>query len=349
MPRQPNSRINLEHEMPKFIQAFLLLALVVTVVLRSTFFVVAEGQQAIITMFGKPVGDPIQEAGLKMKLPFVQEARFLERRILNWDGKPNQIPTKDKKYIYVDTTARWIISDPLQFIRSVQDERNARSRIDTIIESATRDIISGHNLVEAVRNSNEILEQISATATKAKERQAEGSPIDNVEEEITGEIERVSVGRERLSSLIFDRAQAELKELGIGLIDVQLRRIAYEDSVEKKVYERMISERQRIAAKIRSIGKGEQARIRGKTSRDLQDIESGAYRQVQEIRGEADAKAIRTYADAVGQDPEFFTFLKTLEVYQQSLRPDTSMILSTDAEFLELLQGAGKKGQEKQP
>lgn len=312
-----------------------LVVIALVAILNSGLFIVPEGQQAIITQFGRPIGAPRTEAGLQFKLPFVQEVRLLDKRMLNWDGKPNQIPTKDKKYIYVDTTARWRIADPLLFIRTVQDERKALSRIDNIVESATRDVISGHNLVEAVRNTNSILDRVRRLEA---ERKTNPDKLNIEDDEVTGEIEAVSEGREKLSAKIVEKARGELKDFGISLIDVQLRRIAYEDSVEKKVYDRMISERRRIAEKIRSVGEGEKAKIRGKTSQDLQQIQSDAYRSVQEIRGKAEAEAINIYAEAIGQDHGFYRFLRTLEAYRGSLRADTNLIVSSDSEFLRLLK-----------
>ncbi len=305
---------------------------------QASMFVVMEGQQAIVTQFGKPVGKPITEAGLSFKLPFVQDVRWVEKRTLNWDGAQNQVPTKDKKYIIVDTTARWRIVDPLLFIMTLQDERNAISRLDAIIDSATRDVISSHNLVEAVRNTNQILEDLSARAERRKAAQGSGDILGVVEDEVTGEIEGVTVGRERLSTMILERAQEEVKKLGILLIDVQLRRISYEGSVESKVYERMISERQRIAEKIRSVGKGEQAKIEGKTQRDLLEIQSDAYRKVQQIQGDAESEAIKIYAEAVGRDAHFFEFLRTLEAYKRGVRGDMRLLLSGDSEFFKILR-----------
>jgi membrane protease subunit HflC len=324
--------------MYKHLPTIALVILVIISTSSSAFYIIPEGQQAIITQFGRPVGQPDSEAGLKWKLPFVQEVRFLDKRILNWDGKPNQIPTKDKKYIYVDTTARWRITDPLLFIKTVQTERNALSRIDSIMEDATRDAISGNNLVEAVRNTNSILEAIEKAAAAQKTEQENPTSPESIEEEVTGDIEKVYLGREKLSAMITEKAAANLQGLGIELIDVQLRRIAYEDSVEKKAYERMISERQRIAEKIRSVGKGERAKIGGKTSQDLQEIESSAYRTVQEIRGQADAEAIKIYADAIGQDVGFYELVRRLDAYRRSLGSETSFIVSSDSDFLNLLK-----------
>jgi modulator of FtsH protease HflC len=298
---------------------------------KSTFFVLDEGKQAIITEFGKPVGDPITDAGLHFKVPFIQESRYVDKRILSWDGFPNQIPTKDKKYIKVDTTARWRVVDALKFIQTVRNEIGAKARLDAILDSATRDVISNENLVEAVRNSNSILDAINEKREQVKKMKDEGTAV--IEDEVTGEIEKIRLGRESLSDKIAESAAKELKEFGIDLIDVQLRRISYEKSVESKVYERMTSERQRVAQKIRSIGKGEKAKIEGRLERDLREIESEAYKKAQIIRGKGEAKAARIYADALGKDPKFFEFIKTMEVYNDSITGDTKFILSSESEL----------------
>jgi membrane protease subunit HflC len=310
----------------------LVILFIAFVTVNSSFFLVTEGQQAIVTQFGKPVGESKTTAGMHFKTPFMQEVRYVDKRILNWDGSPDQIPTKDKKYIKVDTTARWQIVDALKFIQTVQNENGAKSRLDTILDGHTRDIISNHNLVEAVRNSNAIIEIIESKKVLLQERKDKGEPI--IEEEISGEIAKIDVGREQLSQLIVKKAQEECNTLGIKLIDVQLRRISYEKSVEKKVYERMISERQRIAQKFRSIGKGETAVIEGRLTKDLQRIESEAYRKAQKIRGEAQGKATAIYAKSLSRDPKFYEFIQTMEAYKRAIKPESKMILSSDSEFL---------------
>jgi len=292
-----------------------ILVALVLVAVSGTFYVVEEGQQAVILQFGRPVGGPNTEAGLHFKIPFIQEVRRFEKRLLIWDGDPNQIPTAGREFIWVDTTARWRIIDPLLFIQTVQTEAGAVRRLNGILDSATRDTISNHNLVEAVRNSNALLDKI-----KKLEAQKKGDILPGAEEEVTGEIEPVSVGREELSNIIIQKAKKGLKEFGVDLIDVQLRRISYEASVEAKVYERMISERQRIAQKIRSVGLGEQAKIQGKINKDLQGIESEAYRKAQAIKGEAEGRAIRVYAQAMNSDPGFYEFIRTLEAYKKGIR-----------------------------
>lgn len=318
---------------PKAFIVFLVVFVALIAGIFSSAFIVMEGRQAIITEFGKPVGVPITEAGLYFKFPFIQDVRELDRRILNWDGFPNQIPTKDKKYIIVDTTARWKIADPLKFIQTVQNESGAKSRLDAILDAITRDTISNNNLVEAVRNSNTILDVI-------KERQARSALkiVKSVEDEITGEIEKIEVGRDQLSVIIAERAKKELADFGIEVVDVQLRRISYEKGVESDVFKRMISERQRFAQQIRSVGKGEQAKIQGKISKDLQQIQSSSYRTVQEIKGKADAESYKIYAEALSQSPEFYEVVRTLDVYEKALGPSTHFILSTDSDFLKLFK-----------
>jgi len=306
-----------------------------TIVLYSSAFVVQEGRQVVVTQFGKPIGAPITEAGLHFKKPLIQEIRYVDKRMLSWDGDPNQIRTGDNKLISVDTTARYRIVDALTFIQTVQNEMGAQSRLDNILDSATRDIISNYKLVELVRDNNNILEEIELRKKKAVEEKGL-----EIEEEVIGEIDPISVGREQLSSMIANQAMVSLKQLGIELVDVQLRRISYEKSVEQRVYERMISERERIAEKLRSLGKGEQAKIEGRLSRELQDIQSSAYRKSQSIIGKAEAESIQIYADSVGADPELFEFLRKLEAYDKTMKPGSEVLLSTDSEFLNLL---GKK------
>ena len=308
----------------------------VIVLFKGSAFIVKEGRQAIITEFGRPVGDPITNAGLHFKKPFVQDVRFVDKRILSWDGFPNQIPTRDKKFIKVDTTARYKVVDALKFIQTVRNESGAKTRLDTILDSATRNVISSQNLVEAVRNSNAIVEKTKIIKEGILDRKNKGEAI--LDEEITGEIAKIVSGREKLSQLIADKADSELAGFGIKLIDVQLRRISYEKSVEKKVYERMISERRRIAQKIRSIGQGEKAKIEGRLTRDLQKIESEAYRKAQRIRGIGEAKATAIYAKALGKSPKFYEFIKSMDAYKKSLGAKTNYLFSSDSEFLKYLK-----------
>lgn len=317
-----------------FLAAPVLLGVLALFVVDASVYSLSEWEQAVITQFGRPIGSAVTTAGLHFKLPLIQKVHRLDKRIINWDGAPNQIPTKDKKYIWVDTTARWRIVDPLLFIQTMQTEDGAVRRLNGILDSATRDTISNQNLVEAVRNSNALIDKIKTRL----EAQKKGEVLPGAEEEVTGEIEPISVGREELSNIIIQKAKKGLKEFGVDLIDVQLRRISYEASVEAKVYERMISERQRIAQKIRSVGLGEQAKIHGKINKDLQGIESEAYRKAQTIKGEAEGRAIRIYAQAMNADPEFYEFVRTLEAYKKGIPQDSTLILSTENKFLELLR-----------
>lgn len=305
------------------------------ILMFKTVFIISEGEQVIITEFGKPVGKAYTNAGVQVKTPW-QTVLKVDKRILHWDGDVNQIPTKDKKYIRVDTTARWQVIDALKFIQTVQNEQGAKPRLDTILDGYTRDVISNHNLVEAVRNSNNIIESIKMQRALIEEKKSKGEFV--LEEEISGEIEAIKVGREQLSQLIVKGAEKELKALGIKLIDVQFRRISYEKSVEQKVYERMISERERVAQKIRSIGKGEKAKIEGRLQKDLQGIESKAYRLAQGIKGKAEAKATAIYAKALSSDAKFYEFVRTMEAYKKSISPNTKFLLSSDSQFFKFFK-----------
>jgi modulator of FtsH protease HflC len=315
------------------IQSIILLSLgLLTILFLSSAYIVPEAKQVVVTQFGRPIGKPITEAGLYFKIPFIQELRFVDKRILSWDGEPNEVRTGDNKFIRVDTTARYQISDALRFIQTVQNESGAQTRLDTILDAATRDVISNHKLVEAVRDTNNIIDEVERRKEKAKEDELE------VEEELIGDIERISVGREQLSAMIAEQAEERLQQFGITLVDVQLRRISYEKSVEQRVYERMVSERVRIAEKLRSLGKGEQAKIEGRISRELQTIESAAYQRAQALIGAAEAEAIRVYSRSVGNDPAFYEFLRKLQAYEKAIKPETEMLLTTDSEFLSLFK-----------
>ncbi|MBN1793806.1 MAG: protease modulator HflC [Candidatus Omnitrophica bacterium] len=289
------------------------------------FYIVDETQQVVVTQFGKPVGEPIKEAGLKMKMPFIQKANYFDKRLLEWDGDPNQIPTKDKKYIYVDTTARWKIVDPLKFLRTVHNEIGAQARLDDIIDSATRDYVTSHNLIEVVRSSNRMLTKLEDIEGMGQEEQ----------------MEEILVGREQLVKMIFDQASQFVPEYGIQLIDVRIKRIRYVEEVQQKVFDRMISERKRAAEEYRSEGMGKSAEIEGLTVKELKKIQSEAYKKAEEIKGQADAEATTIYAEAYGKDPDFYQFLRTLEAYQKSLGKKTRMILTTDSDYFRYLKEKG--------
>ncbi len=288
----------------------------------NSIFVVNEAEQAIVTQFGKPVGDVIYP-GLHFKLPFIQKVNRFERRILKWDGDPNQIPTKDKKFIWVDTTARWRITDPLLFYTSVASERGAQSRLDDIIDSVVRDAVSGRLLVELVRGSDYVGQD---------DERFEVDGVQIAKEDL--------VGREEILDGILEKASASTPEYGIELLDVQIKRINYVEQVRTRVYERMINERKKVAAQYRSEGEGEKAEIHGQMERELKEISSEAYRKALEIRGAADAEAAAVYANAYNQDKEFYAFLRTLESYKKSIRENGRLIISTDSDYYQYLKKA---------
>ncbi len=301
-----------------------LLILVILAFFSGAVFVVNETKQVVITQFGKPVGKPISLAGLHFKTPFIQQAHYFEKRLLEWDGDPNQIPTKDKKYIWVDTTARWKIVDALKFLQSVGNEMSAHSRLDDIVNSATRDAITSHLLVEAVRNTNRILEAEEKTEDVIVTEEA---------------LERIEVGREFLTRVILEKAKVLAPQYGIEIVDVRIKRINYVEAVRNKVYDRMIAERKRAAEKYRSEGQGKSAEIEGQVTKELKLITSEAYRQAQVLTGKADAEAIKIYARAYNQHPEFYSFLKTLETYRDTIDEKSTIILTTDAEYYKYLKG----------
>lgn len=289
----------------------------------GALFIVDETKQVVITQFGKPVGDPITSAGLHFKTPFIQEAHYFEKRLLEWDGDPNQIPTKDKKYIWVDTMARWKIVDALKFLQSVGNELSASSRLDDIINSATRDAVTGHLLIEAVRNSNRILEtkELGEDAIVSEEA-----------------LERIEIGRQQLTRSILDKAKVLAPQYGIEIMDVRIKRVTYVEEVRDKVYDRMIAERKRAAEKYRSEGHGKSAEIEGQTGKELKLITSEAYRQAQSITGKADAEAINIYAQAYSQNPEFYSFLKTIETYKNTIDAGSTIVLTTDSDYYKYLK-----------
>ena len=303
-----------------------LVVVVIVAFMSGLIYTVDETKQVVITQFGRPIGRPVTSAGLHFKKPFIQQAHYFEKRLLEWDGDPNQIPTKDKKYIWVDTTARWKISDALKFLQSVTNEMGAHARLDDIINSATRDAITGHILVEAVRNSNRIVEGAE-----------EDTEIIVTEEAI----EPVKTGREKIENLILKKAQKLAPQYGIKLVDVRIKRINYVTEVRTKVYERMIAERKRAAERYRSEGQGRRAEIAGQREKELKLITSQAYKTAQGIKGKADAQAIQIYAQAYAQDPDFYSFLKTLETYRDTIDEGTTMILSTESDYYKYLKGFG--------
>ncbi len=315
----------------------LVVAVILFILISNSFYKLGESEQAIITQFGRPVGGAIQNAGLHFKIPMIQALHRFEKRILNWDSSADQIPTADKKYIWLDTTARWRIIDPLRFYTSVGNVRGAQTRLDDIIDSASRDIVSSFVLVEVVRDSNRILDQRLEIA------EADATVSGGEEEEIEAIIEKVEIGREQLTKMILERASELVPQYGIELLDVQVKRLNYIEDVRKKVYERMISERQRIASKYRSEGEGKKAEIVGMKDKELNRIYSEAYRRSETLRGEADAQATKIYAQAYNQDPEFYSFLKTLDVYKNTVGENNRVILTTDTELYRYLRSIDRR------
>jgi membrane protease subunit HflC len=293
----------------------------------GAFYVLEEGQQAVVLQFGRPVGTPVTEAGLHFKIPFVQEVRRFEKRLLIWDGDPNQIPTAGREFIWVDSTARWRIVDPLKFLESVASEAGARSRLDDIIDSVVRDMVSSNPLVELVRSSTwetpkeEVLEEASKEV------------VEELKKEIT-------LGREGLTRAVLAVVRKIAPQYGIEVVDVRIKRLNYIESVREKVYARMISERKRIAARFRSEGEGRSAEILGNMERELREIRSTAYKQVQEVRGKGDASATKIYGDAYGRDKEFYAFSRTLENLKESKSGNSVLVLTTDSDYYRYLKDA---------
>ncbi|MBT3596610.1 MAG: protease modulator HflC [Verrucomicrobia bacterium] len=304
-----------------------LIAIIAIFVVYNAAYTIHETEQVLITRFGKPVGDPITNSGLHFKIPFIEEVNQIDNRFLAWDGKPNEMPTKDKTYIVVDTFARWRIQDAKQYFLRLRDERSAQSRLNDILGSETRNAIAKHELIEIVRT------------TKDRE-----PVVDEVLSDAPGNVGvlyKISKGRGLIEKEIFELAGEKLKDFGIELLDIRFKRINYNETVRKRIYERMISERQQIAERFRSEGQGEAARIIGNKERDLQQIESEAYKEIQKIQGDADARATEIYASAYNQSKQsvdFYEFVKTLETYEEVIDPETTMILSTDSDLYRYLK-----------
>ena len=301
---------------------FIILALIV---LFDAAYIVNETEQVIITQFGKPIGDPVLDPGIHFKVPFLHRANSFDKRFLEWDGDPNQIPTKDKRFIWVDTYARWRITDALLFFQRLRDERGAQSRLDDILDGETRNAVANHDLVEIIRSTNRKID------------------ISNILEESQDTESKIDIkhGREKITRLIIEAASPRLAELGIELLDLRLKRINYVDEVQEKIFERMIAERKRIADKFRSEGQGEASKILGDKERDLNEISSEAYRISQEIMGKADAEATNIYARAYNKNQssrEFYRFIKTMETYQNTLTEKDLLILTTEGDFFKFLQ-----------
>lgn len=303
----------------KIFSSIAIMGVIAAVLVASgVFYTINETEQVIITQMGKPVGKPVIKPGLHMKLPFIQQANYFDKRFLAWDGNPNQIPTKDKRFIWVDTYARWRIADPLLFFQRLRDQYQAQSRLSDILDGGTRNVVARHLLIELVRSKNFEKE---AMASDSKEM---NTPI--------------KFGRQALAEEVLKNASKRAAPLGIDILDFKFKRINYVEQVRKEVYARMISERMRIAEQYRSEGAGEAARIEGEMERQLKVISSQAYRKSQDIKGRADANATEIYASAYNRSPEFYSFMRTLESYKKTLNKDTTLILSTDSLFMKYIE-----------
>jgi modulator of FtsH protease HflC len=322
--------------MPTGIRVLIPIVIILAVFVSGAFFVVNETEQVVITQLGKPVGEPITKAGLHFKIPVIQKANYFEKRIMKWDGSPNQIPTKDKKYIWVDSTARWRIKDALLFLKRVGTISTANSRLDGIIDSVVRDHVSNNDLVELVRSEG--WEEAKQTLREAgiPDFQLLEMSRDNPQGGETSE--RLTKGREKITREMVADASRLLPEFGIELMDIRIKRINYVESVQQKVFDRMISERKRIAAQYRSEGEGERAAILGQMDREMAKITSEAFRKSQEIRGKADAEATRIYAEAFGKNAKFYELYRTLDFYKNFNNPRSSFMLSTDADIFKYLK-----------
>lgn len=306
----------------------IIIVIVAVFLLFSSTYIVDETEQVIVTQFGRVIGTPKTEPGLNFRLPFIQNTNYFPKNILEWDGDPGQIPTLEKTYIWVDAFARWKIVDPIKFFQTVNNTTSALGRLDDIIDPAVRNFITSYKLIETVRKSNRELDtfEVDQDDTSIDKRAAE----------------HIEVGREKITAGIMAQAQPKLAKFGIELVDVKIKRINYVEQVRTSVYRRMVAERQQIAEKYRSEGKGESRKILGEKERDLKKITSEAYRTAQEIKGKADATSTKIFADAFGLDPEFYSFTKTLEIYPTALDENSSLVLSTDSEFLKYLKGYSK-------
>ncbi len=295
--------------------------------LYNSVYVVDETNQVILTQFGKVIGKPKTEPGIQFKIPFIQKPNYFAKNLLRWDGDPGEIPTQDKTYIWVDTFARWKIVDPLRFFKTVYSEIGAQGRLDDILDSEVRNFITSYPLIETVRKSDRKLDTFEAGSQAGEDR-------------FLGEIK---FGREKIVAGIMQQAKPKLADFGIELVDLKIKRLNYTEEVQRSVYQRMIAERKQIAEKFRSEGQGEARKIEGAQEKELKRITSEAYRTAQEIKGKADAEATHIYADAFGKDPDFYSFLKTLDIYKEALGKDSNLVLSTDSDFLKYIKEVNPK------
>ncbi len=310
--------------MNNIIKSIVLAGIAAGIVLAYTAaYIVDETEQVVITQFGKVVGTPVTTSGLNFKIPFIQKTSYFPKNLLTWDGDPGQVPTKDKTYIWVDTFARWKIVDPVKYFQTVNNEFSALERLDDIIDPAMRNLVTSYPLVESVRNSSRSMDTFDSVMDENRKR----IPY------------KIELGREEITKQIVKQARTKLLPFGIELVDVKIKRINYIENVRQAVYNRMIAERNQIAEKYRAEGKGEASNIRGEKEKELQVIKSQAYKTSQTLKGKADAQATQIYADAYSVDPGFYEFLKTMDVYKATMQKDSTLILSTDSEFMKYFKG----------
>jgi len=300
------------------------IAIIFFLVIGRPFYTVDETEQVIITQFGRPIGTAITDPGLHFKVPFIQKTSYFAKNLLEWDGDPGQIPTKDKTFIWVDTFARWRIIDPLKFYKAVNNEMAAQKKLDDILNPTINNFIASNDLIEAVRSTD----RLSSTESKEKSSRSKDAT----------KLKAVTIGRAGMTKGILEQAAPKLAEFGIEIVDFRIKRINYVEEVRQKVYERMIAERNQISEKFRSEGKGESKKIQGEQQKELRRIQSEAYKKVEEIKGKADAEATKIYAESFGKDPEFYSFINTLEIYKKSLDENIKVILSTNSDFFQYLK-----------
>ncbi|MFC1868794.1 protease modulator HflC [Thermodesulfobacteriota bacterium] len=305
-------------------KSIIILIVILLIVFFSSAYMVDETEQVIITQFGRAIGGAMKEPGLKFKIPLIQQANYFPKNLLDWDGDPGQIPTLDKTYIWVDTFSRWKIVDPLKFFQTVSNVVGALGRLDDIIDSAVRNFITSYPLIETVRMTNRELDTFEVGLDEVKD---------------TSYLGEVTTGRQKIAKGIMEQAQPKLEKFGIQLVDVKIKRLNYVEEVQRSVYGRMIAERKQIAEKFRSEGNGEARKIEGDMEKEMKRITSGAYKTAEELKGKADAEATLIYARAFGKDPDFYSFIKTLDIYKETMNKDSSLILSTDSEFLKYFKG----------
>ena len=303
------------------LKIFIILVAVILVALYFCIYTVDEREQVVITQFGRPIGETINTPGIQFKLPY-RKATTFPKNLLEWDGDPDQIQTLDKRYIRVDTFSRWKIVDPLKYFQTVKYEAEAQAILDGILNSTIRNAVTSNSLIETVRNTNRELDTTEAGLEDAKKKDL-----------------NIVIGRQQIAKNILDEAQPKLEKFGIQLVDVKIKRLNYEAEVQRSVFERMIAERKKIAEKYRSEGQGEARKIEGDMEKEMKKITSEAYKTAQEVKGVSDAEATEIYAEAFGKDPEFYSFIQTLDIYKETMDKESTLVLSTDSEFLKYFKG----------